>query len=55
MHDCIADSVFGLVLAAGKSSRMGQPKMDLPWGNTSILGAVINQLHGGELRLFILS
>jgi molybdenum cofactor cytidylyltransferase len=50
MHDCIADSVFGLVLAAGKSSRMGQPKMDLPWGNTSILGAVINQLHGGGIE-----
>jgi molybdenum cofactor cytidylyltransferase len=31
--------VFGVVLlAAGASSRMGQPKLLLPWGNTSVLG-----------------
>src|SRR4051812_47145184 len=30
-----------VILAAGASSRMGQPKMLLPWGNTSILGHLI--------------
>lgn len=44
------DSVVGLVLAAGKSSRMGSPKMDLPWGNTTILGAVISAMGTGGLR-----
>ena len=35
---------FGVViLAAGASSRMGQPKLLLPWGNTSILGHLIAQ------------
>ncbi len=33
---------FGvIVLAAGASSRMGQPKMLLPWNGTSILGHLI--------------
>jgi molybdenum cofactor cytidylyltransferase len=42
--------VFGLVLAAGKSSRMGKPKMNLPWGDTSILGAVIFALSSGGVN-----
>ena len=53
MTDSIAsysDNVIGLVLAAGKSSRMGRPKMDLPWGNTSVLGAVISAMSAGGLR-----
>lgn len=47
--DTSVESVAGLILAAGKSSRMGSPKMDLPWGNTSILGAVISAMSGGGL------
>jgi molybdenum cofactor cytidylyltransferase len=31
-----------LILAAGQSKRMGQPKMLLPWGQTSVLGHVIS-------------
>lgn len=31
------------ILAAGRSSRMGQPKLLLPWGKTSILGHLIHQ------------
>jgi molybdenum cofactor cytidylyltransferase len=31
------------ILAAGASSRMGQPKMALPWGGTSILGHILDQ------------
>jgi molybdenum cofactor cytidylyltransferase len=30
-----------IILAAGQSKRMGQPKMLLPWGQTSVLGQVI--------------
>ena len=32
-----------VILAAGASSRMGQPKMLLPWGDTTVLGHVIAQ------------
>jgi molybdenum cofactor cytidylyltransferase len=32
-----------VILAAGASSRMGQPKLLLPWGTTSILGHLIRQ------------
>jgi molybdenum cofactor cytidylyltransferase len=35
---------FGVVvLAAGLSSRMGQPKLVLPWGPTSVLGHLLAQ------------
>jgi molybdenum cofactor cytidylyltransferase len=35
---------FGVViLAAGKSSRMGQPKLLMPWGKSSIVGHLIEQ------------
>ena len=35
---------FGVViLAAGASSRMGKPKLLLPWGGTSVLGHLIGQ------------
>jgi len=33
--------IAAIVLAAGKSARMGKPKMLLPWGNTTVLGAVL--------------
>ena len=32
-----------VILAAGASSRMGKPKLLLPWGTTSILGHLIRQ------------
>ncbi|HAV65665.1 MAG TPA: hypothetical protein DCY13_25235 [Verrucomicrobiales bacterium] len=35
---------FGVViLAAGRSSRMGRPKLLLPWGDTTILGHLVKQ------------
>src|SRR5512147_3036277 len=36
--------ITALVLAAGSSKRMGQPKMLLPWGETTILGQVLSVL-----------
>src|SRR3954463_14159491 len=35
-------SVAGLVLAAGGSSRMGQPKQVLPFDGTTLLGTVLD-------------
>lgn len=34
-------NIAAIVLAAGLSTRMGQPKMLLPWGETTVLGQVI--------------
>lgn len=34
--------VSGLVLAAGASTRLGQPKQLLPFGSTTLLGAVVS-------------
>ena len=37
--------VGAVVLAAGQSRRMGQPKMVLPWGHTTVIGQVVDTLH----------
>jgi molybdenum cofactor cytidylyltransferase len=37
--------VGAVVLAAGLSTRMGQPKMILPWGETTIIGRVAQVLY----------
>jgi molybdenum cofactor cytidylyltransferase len=36
-------AVGAAILAAGKSGRMGKPKLLLPWGKTSVLGHLIAQ------------
>jgi molybdenum cofactor cytidylyltransferase len=36
-------SVGAIILAAGRSRRMGRPKLLLPWGGTSVLGHLITQ------------
>ena len=33
--------IAAILLAAGESRRMGQPKMLLPWGGTTVLGQVV--------------
>jgi molybdenum cofactor cytidylyltransferase len=39
--------LFGaVILGAGRSRRMGQPKLLLPWGNTSVVGHLISQWQG---------
>src|SRR5436190_10800367 len=36
--------LFGVILlGAGRSSRMGQSKLALPWGKTTILGHLLSQ------------
>jgi molybdenum cofactor cytidylyltransferase len=36
--------IGAVVLAAGESTRMGKPKMALPWGDTTVIGQVVNIL-----------
>jgi molybdenum cofactor cytidylyltransferase len=35
------NNLAAVILAAGQSKRMGQPKMLLPWGKTTVLGQVV--------------
>lgn len=35
------NAIAAIILAAGLSKRMGQPKMLLPWGETTVLGQVV--------------
>lgn len=44
----------GIILAAGLSTRMGRPKMLLPWGQTSVLGHLIqtwSQLGASQIAV----
>jgi len=40
-----ADTLATVILAAGRSARMGKPKLVLPWGKTSVLGHLLEQWH----------
>ncbi len=42
--------ISAIVLAAGESRRMGQPKMLLPWGSRTVLGQVIVTLREAGLE-----
>ena len=37
-------AVAAVVLAAGQSRRMGRPKLVLPWGDTTVIGRVVQAL-----------
>ena len=39
--------ISGIVLAAGMSSRMGRPKLILPWGDTTVIARVVDALQQG--------
>ena len=39
--------ISAVVLAAGQSKRMGRPKINLPWGKTTVLGAILSALQEG--------
>jgi molybdenum cofactor cytidylyltransferase len=36
--------ISAIILAAGQSKRMGQPKMTLPWGQTTVISQVVATL-----------
>ena len=38
------EQVGAVILAAGLSTRMGQPKMLMPWGNATVIEKVVNTL-----------
>jgi len=42
--------ITAIVLAAGRSRRMGEPKMLLPWGETTVLEHVIHTLQTARLE-----
>lgn len=43
-------NISAIILAAGQSKRMGQPKMLLPWGNTTVLGKVIETIQNAGVE-----
>jgi molybdenum cofactor cytidylyltransferase len=43
-------SIAAVVLAAGRSVRMGQPKMVLPWGDSTVIGRVVQVLAWAEIQ-----
>jgi len=45
--------IAAIILAAGESKRMGQPKMLLPWGETTVLGRVISAYQEAGLENII--
>ena len=45
----MGDSIVGVVLGAGRSSRFGTPKQLLPFGDTTMLGQVVRNANASEL------
>ena len=43
-------NIAAVVLAAGFSRRMGRPKMILPWGDTTVIGQVVEVLQQAGLE-----
>jgi molybdenum cofactor cytidylyltransferase len=43
-------NISAIIPAAGKSVRMGQPKMLMPWGSTTVLGKVIQTLQAAGVE-----
>lgn len=47
-------NISAIVLAAGRSTRMGEQKMLMSWGDTTVLGRVIDTLRSAEVEEIIL-
>ena len=45
--------IGAIVLAAGLSRRMGQQKLVLPWGDTTVIGQVVRTLIQAEIKEII--
>jgi molybdenum cofactor cytidylyltransferase len=41
--------VAAVVLAAGQATRMGRPKVLLPWDGDTVIGAIVNRLNAADL------
>ena len=57
MGDAIRDkkmTISAILLAAGKSIRMGQPKMLMPWGKTTVLGKVVETIRAAEIEEIVI-
>jgi molybdenum cofactor cytidylyltransferase len=46
-------AIAGVILAAGLSRRMGQPKMILPWGERTVIGKVVSTLQNAGVHTII--
>jgi molybdenum cofactor cytidylyltransferase len=46
----VSPAIAALVLAAGLSSRMGRPKLTLPWGKTTVIAQVVQTLWSGGVQ-----
>lgn len=44
------DRVAAIVLAAGSSSRFGQPKLLMPWKNSTVIGSIISTIQTSGIR-----
>lgn len=42
--------IYGLILAAGESKRMGQPKLLLPYGESTVIESVLKAANGSRLN-----
>ena len=41
--------ITAIILAAGESKRMGEPKMLMPWGKSTVLQTVISTLQASSV------
>jgi molybdenum cofactor cytidylyltransferase len=49
-------NICAIVLAAGQSKRMGQPKLILPWGNTTVIAHVVSTIYTSGIQdIFIVT
>jgi molybdenum cofactor cytidylyltransferase len=46
--------ITAIILAAGESARMGEPKMLMPWGRSTVLQTVISTLQAADVRDILL-
>jgi molybdenum cofactor cytidylyltransferase len=50
MSELENSEIAAIILAAGGSTRMGQPKMLLPWAGSTVLETVVSTLKSGGVR-----
>ncbi len=48
------NNIGAIVLAAGLSTRMGKPKLLLPWGETNVIGQVVAVLIAYEIKPMVI-